>query len=113
MAGAVLADTTPGTDPAPRLVSVHVRDANVIDAIRAVVTESGANIVVSGDVTGTITLDYENVPVERILDKVCQVKSYHWSKDDDGTYMSGDTAPAPVAVRDSLPLPGAPEERVC
>jgi type II secretory pathway component GspD/PulD (secretin) len=87
MAGAVLADTTPGTDPAPRLVSVHMRDANVTDAIRTVVTESGASIVVGGDVTGTITLDYQDVPVERILDRICQVKSYYWRKDDDGTYL--------------------------
>jgi type II secretory pathway component GspD/PulD (secretin) len=111
MAGAVLADTTPGTDPAPRLVSVHMRDANVTDAIRTVVTESGANIVVSGDVTGTITLDYQDVPVERILDRICQVKSYYWWKDDDGTYMvSATPRPVPSEGAAAASLPSSSEK---
>ena len=86
------------TDDATRgPISIHVRDADLREIVQTVLTSTGASIVLVGDVSGTITLDEENVAVDRLLEAICQAKGFHWWCDQDGTYfISTRERPAPT-----------------
>ena len=96
----------PQADLARNLVSINVREAPIQDVIQTVITASGANILLSG-VTGTITLNEDNVSVERILDRICQAKGFYWWRDDAGIYYVSDK-PRPAPSTQTAVLPGLP-----
>ncbi len=96
-----------GTDPGRELVSIHVRDGDVQDVVQTLVTASGASIVV-GDVTGHITLDVDNVPMERVLEIICTAKGLHWWRDGDGLYFVS-AQPRPASSGEISGLPGVTE----
>jgi len=97
------AASDPESEASRELVSIHMRDASVQDVVQTIVTASGANIVL-GDVSGRITLNVDNVPVERVIEIVCAAKGFHWWRDDDGTYfVSSEPRPAPSAVAAVVP----------
>jgi len=98
----------PESEASRELVSIHMRDASVQDVVQTIVTASGANIVL-GDVSGRITLNVDNVPVERVIEIVCAAKGFHWWRDDDGTYfVSSEPRPVPSAV--AAVVPGVPDQ---
>jgi len=102
------AASDPESEASRQLVSIHMRDASVQDVVQTIVTASGANIVL-GDVKGRITLNVDNVPVERVIEIVCTAKGFHWWRDDDGTYfVSSEPRPAPSAV--AAVVPGVPDQ---
>lgn len=89
---AVAAD--PANDAARKTVSVH-GEFSIPDVIQTVVREAGANVVMEGEVKGTIALDRDNVAVERVLDDIYQAKGFYWWRDLDGTYYVA-THPQPA-----------------
>ncbi|MCJ7752735.1 MAG: hypothetical protein MUQ65_16890, partial [Armatimonadetes bacterium] len=98
----------PESEASRELVSIHMRDASVQDVVQTIVTASGANIVL-GDVSGRITLNLDNVPVERVIECVCAAKGFYWWRDDDGTYfVSSEPRPALSAV--AAVVPGVPDQ---
>jgi type II secretory pathway component GspD/PulD (secretin) len=97
----------PQSDPGRNLVSIHVREAPIQDVIDTVMTASGASIVLA-DVAGTITINRDNVPVERILEIICQAKGCYWWRDDAGIYYMS-AKPRPAASGQAAGLPGLAE----
>lgn len=97
----------PEPDPGRNLVSIHVREAPIQDVIDTVITASGASIVLA-DVAGTITINQDNIPVERVLELICQAKGFHWWRDDAGIYYMS-TKPRPAASGQAAGLPGLAE----
>ncbi len=86
----------PAGDATRGPISIHVRDASIPDVIQTIMKNVGANHVIYGDVTGTITLSRDNVPVERILEDIYQAKGFYWWRDQTGTYfISTQPQPAP------------------
>ena len=103
----IAAAADPESAAGRELVSIHVRDASVQDVVQTIITASGANIAL-GDVEGRITLNVDNVPVERVLEIICAAKGFHWWRDDDGVYLvSSEPKPEPSAV--AAVVPGVPE----
>jgi len=104
----------PAADPGHELVSIQVRDASVQDVVETLVAASGANIVLDG-VDGKITLNIDNLPVERVLDIICEAKGIHWWRSEDGVYfMSPEAKPSPSAQVGRVPgvSESAPPERI-
>jgi type II secretory pathway component GspD/PulD (secretin) len=95
------------TDPGRELVSIHVRDADVRDVVQTIITASGASIVLA-DVAGHITLNVDNVPVERVLEIICTAKGLHWWRDTDGIYFVS-AEPRPASSGEASALPGVTE----
>jgi type II secretory pathway component GspD/PulD (secretin) len=106
LGGLAAAAAQPNADPGRNLVNIHVREANIQDVIETVITASGASIVL-GDVTGTITINQDNVSVDRILELICQAKGYYSWRDDAGIYYLSDR-PRPAASLQASALPGLP-----
>ncbi len=99
--------SVPSRDAEPQLINVHVKNATIQEVIQIVVTASGANIVL-GDVSGRITLNRDNVSVEKVLDQICQAKGFYWWRDDDGTYYVSDKPRSAPSVQ-ATALPGLPQ----
>jgi len=97
----------PQSDPGRNLVNIHVREAPIQDVIQTVMTASGASILLA-DVSGTITINQENVSVERILELICQAKGFYWWRDDAGIYYMS-AKPRPAASGPAGGLPGLAE----
>jgi len=49
------------------LVSIHLLEANLVDAIRLLSAKTGKNILMDGKLKGKITVDLKNVPLEEAL----------------------------------------------
>jgi type IV pilus assembly protein PilQ len=66
--------TTPGLKKVYRgqLVSFDFKDADIRDVLRILADISGFNVIVSGDVKGTVTLKLSNVPWDQALDVVLE-----------------------------------------
>ncbi|MFB3882008.1 MAG: type II secretion system protein GspD [Armatimonadota bacterium] len=106
LGGAAIAATQPDADPGRNLVSIHVREANIQDVIQTVITASGASIVL-GDVAGTITINQDNIPVDRVLELICQAKGLYSWRDDAGIYYLSDK-PRPASSPKTSVLAGLP-----
>jgi type II secretory pathway component GspD/PulD (secretin) len=89
-------------------ISIHVRDVSIPEVIQTVMDNAGANIMIHGDVKGTITLSRDNVPVERILEDIYQAKGFYWWRDRDGTYFVS-PHPQPASTPEIAAPPAAPE----
>ncbi len=72
--------------PADRLISVNVRDADVLDVIRLLAVESGINIITDGPIKSErITMYLRSVPFERALNAV--LRSQHLEARADGPIL--------------------------
>jgi uncharacterized membrane protein YgcG len=107
MGALAAAAAEPQSDPGRNLVSIHVREAPIQDVIDTVMTASGASVVLA-DVSGTITINQDNVSVERILELICQAKGLYWWRDDAGIYYMS-AKPRPAASGQAAGLPGLAE----
>ncbi len=57
------------------LISLDVKNINLVDALRLIADQSGLNIVTSKNVRGTITVRLKNVPVEDALRAILEVNN--------------------------------------
>jgi len=62
-------------------VDLDVKGADLQDVFRLLADVGHVNIVVSGDVTGTITLKLKNVPWDQALDVIARTKSLDTERD--------------------------------
>lgn len=74
------------TARADRLISVNVRDADVVDVIRLLAAQSGTNVITQGPLkAGKITMYLRGVPFDRALRVVLQ--TYHLEAQAEGNIM--------------------------
>lgn len=72
--------------PADRLISVNVRDADVLDVIRLLAVESGINIITDGPIKSErITMYLRSVPFDRALNAV--LRTQHLEARADGSIL--------------------------
>ncbi len=105
-AAAVASD---GADrPSEALVSVKVSGAEIPDVLQYVARDSGLNIVCDPSVRGHIDLSEQDVPVERVLERICAAKGFHWWRGEDGAYTVSANRRPERPIR-ALAVPGIPE----
>lgn len=64
------------TDPASGLVSLDFREADIRNVLEVLALKSGMNIVASPEVTGTVSIQLNNVPWKQALDVILQTYGY-------------------------------------
>lgn len=79
---------TPAAFGAGKKVSLNFLGADIADVLKALAVQSGENIVVGSDVTGTITVTLEAVTVEEALDYITQLSGLTYVRDQ-RTYLVG------------------------
>ena len=65
----------------PQLYSFKARNLPVRDALGMLAKAHGLNIVVDPDVTGLITVDFQNVPMNRAFDILLSSLGYTWQQE--------------------------------
>jgi hypothetical protein len=81
--------------PAPGPIALQMRNAKIAEVVDTLISATGANIVMDGDVTGSIWLKNATYPsVDQALDDICAAKGYYWWRNADGTYFLS-TRPKP------------------
>lgn len=65
----------------PQLYSFKARNLPVRDALGMLAKAHGLNIVVDPDVTGSITVDFQNVPMNRAFDILLSSLGYAWQQE--------------------------------
>jgi len=104
-----------------------VRNVSVADAVAEITAKSGADIVVEGDVTGTVSLSRDAETVDGLLEDIYDETGVFWWRSDDGTYHVSASPPpesqpiilsgSTLAIPASLPMAGngiplAPDLRI-
>ena len=84
------ATAMPASAGAGKKVWLNFLGADIVDVLKALAVQSGENIVVGTDVTGSITVTLDDVTVEEALDYITQLSGYHYIKDQH-TYLVGST----------------------
>jgi type II secretory pathway component GspD/PulD (secretin) len=67
------------SDPSPNDVTLDFVAADINDVLKALAVQSGANIVSSADVKGTITVSLAHVTLEEALDMVARLSGYQYA----------------------------------
>lgn len=57
------------------LISLEARDADVKDVLRALAKQSGANIIISEDVEGSVTVSFDNISIQDALDIILRANN--------------------------------------
>lgn len=86
--GFTFTTSTPAASGAGKQVSLSFLGAEISDVLKALAVQSGENIVVGSDVTGSITVTLDSVTVEEALDYITQLTGYTYVKDQH-TYLVG------------------------
>jgi type IV pilus assembly protein PilQ len=60
--------------PAARLISLDVKDADVVNLIRLLAAEGGRSVAIADDVKGKISISLRDVPWDRALDIILEAK---------------------------------------
>ncbi|MFQ3549615.1 MAG: secretin and TonB N-terminal domain-containing protein, partial [Armatimonadota bacterium] len=74
------------THSAKGVYDVDASGTDIKIVLEALARRSGANIVVSPDITGNITIHLKKMPLEQILDNLSKVHGFVWEKKDN-TYI--------------------------
>jgi len=74
----------PAQSGAPTL---SITETPVRDLLQTLAKHNGVSIVMSDDVTGTVSLQVADQPFESILDAVCELKGLKWKRSDKGIYL--------------------------
>jgi type II secretory pathway component GspD/PulD (secretin) len=95
--------------PATIQPSLTLKDAPVQDVIRLIAKAQGADVVMTDDVQGTVSLEVSQKPPEEILDLICAAKKLYWWKDH-GVYVvsatpRGSGGEVPAKAAEAKPLP--------
>ena len=95
-------------------ISIDLRDCEIGAAIRTLMQASGANIIVDGEISGSVTCQLRDKTLEEVLDLLTQAKGLHWHKKNDVYVITrqpiASPAAAPVAAADTPPAPPAAPE---
>jgi type II secretory pathway component GspD/PulD (secretin) len=67
--------------PDNRPVSIHMRDADVRDVLNMLAAQGGLNIIVDESVTGTVTVDLSNLPINKAFEYLFAVAELDYSQD--------------------------------
>ena len=62
-------------------IDLDVKNAELSEVFRLLADVGHVNIVISGEVTGTITLRLEHVPWDQVLDVIARAKSLSLQRD--------------------------------
>lgn len=90
-------------------ITLDVTDCSLRDVVKILVSQSGSDIIVADDANldKRITASIKNKPLESILDSVVRSAGVAYHRTDDGTYIIGGPAVAPVLemkdIKDILP----------
>lgn len=85
-----------------KTITLDVKDMEIGDVIRMIADQSGLNIVVSRSVKGQVTLNLQNVTVEKALESILKINNYGYVRE--GTIIMVST-PSELNQRDqSAPM---------
>ncbi|MGD9850701.1 MAG: type II secretion system protein GspD [Nitrospirales bacterium] len=65
------------------LYSFRAQDLPIMDALALFARSHRLNIVASPDVTGTITVDFHDLPLERAMTALLEAHGYYWEREND------------------------------
>lgn len=95
--------------PSPLLVSLDFVNAEIGDVLKALAIQSGANIITTPDVKGTVTVSLSHLTVEESLNLITRLSGYRYEKLDNtyivGTEESLKAFRTPVETITSTPKP--------
>ena len=80
-------------DPLSVIISINEKAADVRELLSTIFLATGANYVISYDITGKVQLGQREATARDILDHVCATQGLHWWKRGDSYIVS--TQPAP------------------
>ena len=110
----LVAPPVPAEDAMSAPISIDLRDCEIGAAIRTLMQASGANIIVDGEISGSVTCQLRDKTLEEVLDLLTQAKGLHWHKKTDVYVITrqpiASPAAAPVAAADTPPAPPAAPE---
>lgn len=66
-----------------KTITLDVKDMEIGDVLRMIADQSGMNIITSKNVKGLVTINLQNVPVERVLDAILKVNNCGYIKEGD------------------------------
>ncbi len=66
-----------------KTITLDVKDMEIGDVLRMIADQSGMNIITSKNVKGLVTINLQNVPVERVLDAILKVNNCGFIKEGD------------------------------
>jgi type II secretory pathway component GspD/PulD (secretin) len=89
---------------APKRFSLDFVATDLVDVIKALAAQSGANIAVSSKVSGTVTLRLTDVTVEEALTVISKINGLEFAQVD-STYVIG----TPEEVKTLVAVPAAPD----
>ncbi|HUT75231.1 MAG TPA: hypothetical protein VM221_10430 [Armatimonadota bacterium] len=70
-------------------LDMTLKDASLQEVLRAIATAQGADIVMTDDVQGTISLSVAQKTAEEILDLIASTRNLHWWKENGAYVVSG------------------------
>ena len=86
------------------VVDLDFVEANINDVLKALAVQTGANIVASADVKGSVTVSLSKVSLEQALDIIAKTSGFAWAKTGN-TYVVG-TAAGVAALTGQGAAPG-------
>lgn len=87
-------------------ISLDLRDGDLPTAIHMLMQASGANIVLSGQVSGRVSCTLTDKTLEEILDTLAAANGFYWHKTKSGVYVISAQPPArPEAAEAVVPPP--------
>ena len=70
-------------------ISISLRDSDVKQVLRMFADKAGMNIVFNNSVSGTVTLDLVDVPLEKAFDMVMEINNLNYVVDDNTIIIAG------------------------
>ncbi|MEB3287481.1 MAG: secretin N-terminal domain-containing protein [Vampirovibrionales bacterium] len=67
--------------PANKKVSLNMRDANIRDVLNILAKQGGFNVIMDESIDGTITVDINNISINKALEYVFTVSNFAYTKD--------------------------------
>ena len=101
---------TPATKYMGKRVNLNMTDTNVADILKLLAEEAGKNIIISDEVTGTVTLSLTDVPLDQAFDIIFKIKGL--DKEEEGNVMRVATAASLAKERQELIAARLAEERL-
>ena len=65
------------------LYSFQAQGLPLLDALTLFAKSSRLNIVAGPEIAGTITVDFQNLPLERAMSAILEAHGYYWEHDQD------------------------------
>jgi type II secretory pathway component GspD/PulD (secretin) len=86
-AGPARSESAPASSSSP--LTLTLKEAQVQDVIRMLARAAGADVLMTDDVQGTISVEVSEKTPEEVLDIVCKAKKIHWWKENGVYVVSG------------------------